>query len=227
MMSHLAEHHPRRAGTGRASRATAASSSRRASSLVEVPQSPSIFFAGMAGSRMPDRRCRTAKAAPTSSQRGERRRCIARCASSTTAARPTEAYPFNPNGSPDGLTGVTTADGRFTIMMPHPERVFRSVQMSWHPRAVGRGFAVAGHVPQRPQVAGLTRDTRWSRSSMRTSAGIDDDAFKSLTRGLTRRRRRQAGGRARPCRRTLRRTHAGHRRIVLRTPWAWRCWRRR
>ena len=38
-------------------------------------------------------------------------------------------YPFNPNGSPDGLAGVTTADGRFTIMMPHPERTFRSVQM--------------------------------------------------------------------------------------------------
>ena len=43
----------------------------------------------------------------------------------------TEAYPFNPNGSPDGLTAVTTADGRFTAMMPHPERVFREVQMSW------------------------------------------------------------------------------------------------
>jgi phosphoribosylformylglycinamidine synthase len=43
----------------------------------------------------------------------------------------TEAYPFNPNGSPGGLTAVTTADGRFTAMMPHPERVFRNVQMSW------------------------------------------------------------------------------------------------
>ena len=43
----------------------------------------------------------------------------------------TEAYPFNPNGSPDGLTAVTTADGRFTALMPHPERVFRNVQMSW------------------------------------------------------------------------------------------------
>ena len=40
-------------------------------------------------------------------------------------------YPFNPNGSPDGITSVTTPDGRFTIMMPHPERVFRTVQMSW------------------------------------------------------------------------------------------------
>ena len=43
----------------------------------------------------------------------------------------TEAYPFNPNGSPGGLTSVTTADGRFTVLMPHPERVFRNVQMSW------------------------------------------------------------------------------------------------
>ena len=43
----------------------------------------------------------------------------------------TEAYPFNPNGSPGGLTAVTTPDGRFTALMPHPERVFRNVQMSW------------------------------------------------------------------------------------------------
>ena len=53
------------------------------------------------------------------------------------AGRPSEVYPYNPNGSPDGITGVTTADGRFTIMMPHPERVFRSVQMSWHPAGLG------------------------------------------------------------------------------------------
>jgi phosphoribosylformylglycinamidine synthase len=43
----------------------------------------------------------------------------------------TEQYPFNPNGSPGGLTAVTTADGRFTALMPHPERVFRNIQMSW------------------------------------------------------------------------------------------------
>jgi phosphoribosylformylglycinamidine synthase len=42
-------------------------------------------------------------------------------------------YPANPNGSPNGLAALTTADGRFTIMMPHPERVFRTVQLSWHP----------------------------------------------------------------------------------------------
>ena len=45
--------------------------------------------------------------------------------------QPTEVYPFNPNGSTGGLTAVTTADGRFTAMMPHPERVFRQIQMSW------------------------------------------------------------------------------------------------
>ena len=45
----------------------------------------------------------------------------------------TEAYPLNPNGSPQGLTGFTSDDGRVTIMMPHPERVFRTVQNSWHP----------------------------------------------------------------------------------------------
>jgi phosphoribosylformylglycinamidine synthase len=45
----------------------------------------------------------------------------------------TVAFPANPNGSPSGITGLTTRDGRFTIMMPHPERCFRAVQNSWHP----------------------------------------------------------------------------------------------
>ncbi len=59
------------------------------------------------------------------------------CASWTTDGRPTERYPFNPNGSPQGITGLTTADGRFTILMPHAERVFRAVQNSWHPDSWG------------------------------------------------------------------------------------------
>ena len=50
---------------------------------------------------------------------------------------PTETYPYNPSGSPQGITGLTTADGRFTIFMPHPERVFRNVQMSWAPPGSG------------------------------------------------------------------------------------------
>lgn len=51
--------------------------------------------------------------------------------------RPTDVYPLNPNGSAGGLTAVTTADGRFTAIMPHPERVFRTVQWSWHPDGWG------------------------------------------------------------------------------------------
>ncbi len=54
------------------------------------------------------------------------------------AGRPTEAYPANPNGSPGGLTAVTTADGRYTALMPHAERVFRRAQLSWSPRRRGR-----------------------------------------------------------------------------------------
>ena len=53
------------------------------------------------------------------------------------AGRPTEVYPFNPNGSAGGITSVTTPDGRFTIMMPHPERTQRTVQMSWAPDTLG------------------------------------------------------------------------------------------
>jgi phosphoribosylformylglycinamidine synthase len=45
----------------------------------------------------------------------------------------TQAFPANPNGSPDGIAGLTSRDGRATLMMPHPERVFRTVQCSWHP----------------------------------------------------------------------------------------------
>jgi len=47
--------------------------------------------------------------------------------------QPTQRYPANPNGSPDAIAAVCNDDGRVTIMMPHPERVFRSVQNSWHP----------------------------------------------------------------------------------------------
>jgi phosphoribosylformylglycinamidine synthase len=51
--------------------------------------------------------------------------------------RPTEVYPYNPNGSTHGITGITSIDGRCTIMMPHPERVFRTTQMSWHDKSWG------------------------------------------------------------------------------------------
>ena len=80
---------------------------------------------------------RMARAMPSSQPGAARSRAASlRCASSTTAA-PDRAYPLNPNGSPEGITGLTTADGRFTILMPHPERVFRTVQNSWHPEDWG------------------------------------------------------------------------------------------
>lgn len=105
-------------------------------STMAVAESPSLFFTGMAGSRI-----------PVVVAHGEGRAVFDRPADAarvTVAGRfvdnrgyPTELYPLNPNGSPGGLTAVTTADGRFTALMPHPERVFRSIQLSWHPPAWG------------------------------------------------------------------------------------------
>ena len=93
-------------------------------------ESPSLFFQGMAGSRMPIA-VSHGEGFANFSQRGDLAKVkqALRYVDNTGAA--TEVYPFNPNGSPGGLTAVTTADGRFTAMMPHPERVFRNVQMSW------------------------------------------------------------------------------------------------
>ncbi len=99
-------------------------------SLVEVLDSPSLFFAGMAGSRIPIAVAHGEGFADFS-QRGDAvavRRAMRFVDHQGLA---TASYPANPNGSPDGLTAVTTADGRFTVLMPHPERVFRNVQMSW------------------------------------------------------------------------------------------------
>jgi phosphoribosylformylglycinamidine synthase len=100
--------------------------------MVEVPETPSILFDGMAGSRMPivvahgeGRAVFDSKA-----QRKGAEVCLRYV---DNRGRKTEVYPFNPNGSPKGITGLTTPDGRFTIMMPHPERVFRAVQHSWRP----------------------------------------------------------------------------------------------
>jgi phosphoribosylformylglycinamidine synthase len=102
--------------------------------LLEVQRSPSLFFEDMAGSRM-----------PIAVAHGEgfaefRDAAALEAAGPLIALRfvdnrgaPTESYPCNPNGSPGGITGLTTPDGRFTILMPHPERVFRTVQNSWHP----------------------------------------------------------------------------------------------
>jgi len=106
--------------------------------LVEVVRSPSLFFAGMEGSHL-----------PVATAHGEGFAEF-HDAAQLAAAQPlvamrfidhrgkaTESYPYNCNGSPQGITGLTTADGRFTILMPHPERVHRTVQMSWHPEGCG------------------------------------------------------------------------------------------
>ena len=104
--------------------------------MAEVMPSPSLFFTGMAGSRM-----------PIATAHGEGRVQFDRPGSENSAllalryvdnrGAATETYPLNPNGSPQGATGFTTADGRYTIVMPHPERVFRTVQQSWHPENPG------------------------------------------------------------------------------------------
>ena len=70
--------------------------------------------------------------------------------------RPAERYPANPNGSPRGLTGITTPDGRVTLLMPHPERVFRTRAEFLAPGRVGRGQSVDADLPQRAGVGGLT-----------------------------------------------------------------------
>ena len=99
-------------------------------SMVEVLDSPSLFFAGMAGSRLPIAVAHGEGYADFS-QRGQASEVIAAMRFVDHHGQPTEQYPFNPNGSPGGLTAVTTADGRFTALMPHPERVFRNIQLSW------------------------------------------------------------------------------------------------
>jgi len=105
-------------------------------SMVEVQESASILFDGMAGSRM-----------PIAVAHGEGQvKFVSDAASQQVQSdnlvsmkyvdylgQATERYPHNPNGSVDGITGLTSKDGRFNIMMPHPERLFRTVQHSWHP----------------------------------------------------------------------------------------------
>jgi phosphoribosylformylglycinamidine synthase len=99
-------------------------------SMVEVLDSPSLLFTGMAGSRIPIA-VSHGEGYADFSQRGDARAVSRALRFVDNHGRPTEAYPANPNGSPGGLTGVTTADGRFTALMPHPERVYRNAQMSW------------------------------------------------------------------------------------------------
>ncbi len=99
-------------------------------SMVEVLESPSLFLQGMAGSRLPIAVAH-GEGYANFRFRGNAETVIAAMRYVDNHGQATEQYPFNPNGSAGGLTAVTTADGRFTAMMPHPERVFRNVQMSW------------------------------------------------------------------------------------------------
>jgi len=105
-------------------------------SLVKITDSPSIFTMGMKGSHMPIAVAHgEGRAEFTSSDQ------LQSCEESGNVSMkfidnnlvPTDSYPANPNGSPGGITSVTSTDGRVTIMMPHPERVFRAVQCSWAP----------------------------------------------------------------------------------------------
>ena len=103
---------------------------------VEVLESPSILFAGMAGSRIPVVVAHgEGQARFDEPVHADQAQVALRFVDGT--GQPTEAYPANPNGSPAGITGLTSRDGRATLMMPHPERVFRTLQMSWHPAEWG------------------------------------------------------------------------------------------
>jgi len=110
-------------------------------SLVEVMPSPSLFMSGMAGSRMPIAVAHgEGQAVFNNSANGVQPVLDAGLATLRYVdnhGQATEQYPANPNGSPQGITGLTSSDGRFTIMMPHPERVFRTVQYSWSPAEWG------------------------------------------------------------------------------------------
>ena len=101
-------------------------------SMVEVLDSPSLFFQGLAGSRLPIAVAH-GEGFANFENRGDASQAIAAMRFVDNHGQATETYPFNPNGSPGGLTAVTTPDGRFTAMMPHPERVFRQLQFSWAP----------------------------------------------------------------------------------------------
>ncbi len=113
-------------------------------SLVKVEESPSVLFRGMAGSYMPVAVAHGEGRAEFADENAR-----AACEASGTiglrfvdnAVNVTETYPFNPNGSPAGITGLSSLDGRVTIMMPHPERVFRTVANSWHPAQWGEDSA--------------------------------------------------------------------------------------
>lgn len=103
--------------------------------MVQVQESNSIFLQGMAGSRMPIAIAHGEGHAEFASEEALIEADVSGCVALRFVdnhGKVTETYPANPNGSPRGITGLTSRDGRVTIMMPHPERVFRAVQNSWY-----------------------------------------------------------------------------------------------
>ena len=106
-------------------------------SLVEIVESPSILLKGMAGSVMPIAVAH-GEGRVDYSETGSEQQAIVTMRYVDHYGQPTESYPMNPNGSVGGVTALTTDDGRVTIMMPHPERVTRTVQHSWHPDDWGK-----------------------------------------------------------------------------------------
>ena len=104
--------------------------------MVQVQESASIFLRGMAGSRMPIAIAHGEGHAEFENEEALLEADLSGCVAMRfidNHGKVTETYPANPNGSPRGITGLTSRDGRVTIMMPHPERVFRAVQNSWKP----------------------------------------------------------------------------------------------
>ena len=99
---------------------------------VEIYKSPSLFFTDMVGSRLPVAVAHGEGRAVFSSVEQAKAASVAMGYVDNHGAM-TESYPLNPNGSAFGVTGLCNTDGRVTIMMPHPERVFRTVTNSWAP----------------------------------------------------------------------------------------------
>ena len=100
--------------------------------MVEILDSPSILFKGMAGTRLPITVAHGEGRVSWPNESLQTTHTVMRYVNND--GKPTQQYPANPNGSPHGQTGFCSEDGRVTILMPHPERVFRSVQCSWYPK---------------------------------------------------------------------------------------------
>ena len=108
--------------------------------LLEVVESPSLFLRGMAGSRIPVAVAHGEGRAAFDSDGRRRQPRVSRCVTSMATAAPPTRYPANPNGSPDAIAGLTSRDGRATILMPHPERTLRAANYSWAPRDWARAI---------------------------------------------------------------------------------------